>query len=56
MRFAYMQVKAGIAEVVRNFEISVDPQTQENLKISAKEFMNVTDGKLMLNFKSIERN
>lgn len=54
MRFAYMQVKAAIAEVVRKFEISVDQQTPENLIISAKEFMNVTDGKLMLNFKAIQ--
>lgn len=53
MRFAYMQVKAAIAEVVSNFEISVDSQTPEILKISPTEFMNVTDSKLMLNFKSI---
>lgn len=53
MRFAYMQVKAAIVEVVKKFEISVDNQTPENLKISPVEFMNVTNHKLMLNFKSI---
>jgi hypothetical protein len=42
-----------MAEVVAKFEISVDAQTPENLKISAREFMNVTDSKLMLNFKSV---
>lgn len=48
-----MQVKAGLAEVVRNFEISVDKQTPKNLKISPTEFLNVMDSKLMLNFKAI---
>lgn len=55
MRFAYVQVKSAIAEVIRKFEISVDPQMpkRENLKISPTEFLNVTNHKLMLNFKSI---
>lgn len=53
MRFAYMQVKAGIAEVLRKFEISVDRQTPKNLKISTTEFMNIMDSKLKLNFKLI---
>ena len=43
MRFAYMQVKAAITEVVRSFEILVDKQTPKNLKISPTEFMNVPD-------------
>lgn len=54
MKFAYMQVKAAIVEVVKSFEISVDKQTPADLKISPAEFMNVTDCKLMLNFKSFE--
>lgn len=55
MRFAYVQVKAAIAAVVRNFELSVDKQTpeRETLRISPTEFMNVYSHKLMLNFKSI---
>lgn len=53
MRFAYVQVKAAIVEVVRRFDISVDKQTPENLKISPIEFMNVMNHKLMLNFKLI---
>lgn len=53
MRFAYVQVKAAIVELVRRFEISVDTQTPEKLKISPTEFMNVMDHQLMLNFKQI---
>lgn len=53
MRFAFMQVKAGIVEIIKNFNITVDKQTPANLKISPLEFMNVTDYKLMLNFQSI---
>jgi hypothetical protein len=49
-----MQVKAAIAEIVRNFEISVDKSMPESLKISATEFMNVMDSKLLLNFKEVE--
>jgi hypothetical protein len=48
-----MQVKAAIAEVVRNFEISVDESTPENMNVSAKEFMNVLDEKLWLKFEKI---
>lgn len=55
MRFAYMQVKAAIVEVIRNFEISIDEATPEDLKISPTEFMNVMDHKLMLKFKSIKQ-
>lgn len=51
MKFAYVQVKSALVEVVRRFEISVDKQTPENLKISPTEFMNVMDHTLMLNFK-----
>jgi cytochrome P450 len=54
MRFAYVQVKAAMAEVVKRFEISVNNQTPENLKISPTEFMNVMTSKLWLNFKPID--
>ncbi|CRK95085.1 CLUMA_CG008563, isoform A [Clunio marinus] len=53
MKFAYIQVKAAIAEIVRNFEVTVDKSTPANPKIGPKEYLNVTDHKLMLNFKRI---
>lgn len=53
MRFALMQSKAAIAEIVRNFEISVNSKTQLPLIIDPKEFINVKVGKLWLDFKSI---
>lgn len=54
MRFAYMQVKAAIAEIVRNFEISVDSQTPDNQMVSPVEFLNVPVKKIYLKFKPIQ--
>lgn len=53
MRFAYMQVKAAIAEVVKNFEISVDVNMTENPVIGPVEYLDVPDHKLMLNFSQL---
>lgn len=53
MKFADIQIKAAIVEVVRNFEISIDKQTPEIFKVGPTEFMNVSDDKIMLNFKPI---
>jgi cytochrome P450 family 28 len=52
-KFATMQSKALIAEVIRNFDISVDPKTEEPLVIDPKEFLNVKRGGLWLNFKKL---
>lgn len=55
MRFALMQSKAALATIVRNFEITVNPKTQDNpLLIDPKEFLNVKAGGLWLNFKPID--
>lgn len=54
MKFAYVQVKAGIAAIVKNFEISVDKKVPNNLVIGPKEYLNVTDHKILLNFQKIE--
>lgn len=53
MKFAYMQVKAGIAAIVKNFDISIDKNMPENLTIGPSEYLNVTDHKLMLNFRRL---
>lgn len=53
MRFAKMQAKAAIVELVRNFEISVNEKTQRPLVIDPKEFINVKTGGLWLDFKPI---
>lgn len=55
LKFALMQSKAAIAEIVRNFEITVDPKTILPLVIDPKQFMNIKIGGLWLNFKSVEK-
>lgn len=51
MRFALMQAKAAIAEIIRNFEITVNTKTQNPLVIDPKEFVNVKAGGIWLDFK-----
>jgi cytochrome P450 len=53
MRFAYMQSKAAIAMVVKNFDISVDSKTKFPLEIDQKEFLNAKIGGLWMRFKSL---
>lgn len=54
MRFALAQSKAAIVELINNFELSVDPRTQDNpLVIDPNEFLNIEVGGLWLNFKSL---
>lgn len=53
MKFALMQSKAAIAEIVRNFEITVNDKTQQPLIIDPKEFLNIKTGGLWLDFKPI---
>lgn len=52
-RFALMQSKAAIAEIVRNFDISVNAKTPHPLVLDPKEFMNIKTGKIWLDFKPI---
>lgn len=53
MRFAKMQAKAAIVELVRNFDITVNGKTQHPLVIDPKEYINVKTGGLWLDFKPI---
>ena len=55
MKFALLQSKAAIAEIVNNFEISVNAKTPEKLIIDPKEFMNITTGGLWLDFKPVQK-
>ncbi|KAG5671154.1 hypothetical protein PVAND_001367 [Polypedilum vanderplanki] len=54
MRFALMQSKAAVIEIVRNFELSVNDKTQKPLKIGATEIFNVKSGGLWLDMKAIK--
>jgi len=53
MRFALLQSKAAIAAIVRDYEITVNGKTSEKLIIDPKEFLNVKQGGLWLDFKHI---
>lgn len=53
MNLAILESKSAIVEIVKNFEISVDPTTPTELLIGPKEFVNIKTSKLFLNFKSI---
>jgi cytochrome P450 family 28 len=54
MKFAMMQSKAAVLEVIKNFKISVNPKTESELVIDPNEFMNVKKGGLWLNFKPVK--
>ncbi|KAG5671161.1 hypothetical protein PVAND_001374 [Polypedilum vanderplanki] len=53
MRFALMQSKAAVIEIVRNFELSVNNKTQKPLVLDPKQYMNIKVGGLWLDLKTI---
>uniref|UniRef100_A0A1Q3FLC8 Putative cytochrome p450 n=1 Tax=Culex tarsalis TaxID=7177 RepID=A0A1Q3FLC8_CULTA len=53
MRFARMQVKRGIYEILKNFELKVDPKTTKPLQLDPKQFLTMALGGIWLNFKPI---
>lgn len=55
MRFARMQVKRGVYEILKNFEITVDPKTKEPLKIDPQQFLTMALGGIWLNYKPIAK-
>lgn len=54
MKFATMQSKAAIVEIIKNFKISVNSKTEKVLVLDPNEFMNVKKGGLWLDFKPIK--
>lgn len=53
MRFAYVQSKAALAEVVNNFEISVNPHTKEPLVFEPANILLANTGGVWLNLKPL---
>ncbi|CRK97114.1 CLUMA_CG010454, isoform A [Clunio marinus] len=51
MKFAVMQTKAAIVEIIKNFKITVNEKTPKKLKIDPEESLNIKKGGLWLNFK-----
>ncbi|KAG5681252.1 hypothetical protein PVAND_010703 [Polypedilum vanderplanki] len=54
MKWAKLMIKTALVEIIKNFSITVNDQVPNNPKISAKEFMNLTECKLLLNFEKIK--
>lgn len=53
MRFAYLQVKAALAEVVKNFEITVNSRTREPLVFDPANILLVNTGGVWLDFEPL---
>ncbi|CAO1400894.1 unnamed protein product [Diamesa hyperborea] len=54
MKFAQMQSKAAIVGILSNFRIKVNDKTQNPLVMDPKEFLNIKQGGLWLNFIPLE--
>lgn len=53
MKFALVQVKAGVAEIVKNFRVSVNKKTQEPLVLVPSELLTVPVGGIWLDLEKI---
>lgn len=53
IKFANIKVKTAIVEVLRKFEVTVNEEVLKEPKISAKDFLNIKECKLLLDFKKI---
>ncbi|KAH8297953.1 hypothetical protein KR018_002762 [Drosophila ironensis] len=54
MRFALTQVKAALVEVVRNFDIKVNPKTRKDNRFDDTYFMAALKGGIWLDFKELK--
>ncbi|XP_062565064.1 probable cytochrome P450 28a5 [Armigeres subalbatus] len=55
MRFARMQVKRCLYELVTNFEITVNPKTKEPLQLDPKQFLTAPLGGIWLDFEPVSK-
>ncbi|GAB0089202.1 Cytochrome P450 [Sergentomyia squamirostris] len=54
MRFAQTQLKAAVISIVRDFEVTVDPRTPQDLIYNPKEFLLYVLGGIWLQYKEIK--
>jgi cytochrome P450 len=54
MKFASMVCKAAVVDIVKNFKITVNSRTSEELRINPNEFLNIKEGGLWINFKPVK--
>ncbi|XP_055684667.1 cytochrome P450 6j1-like [Lutzomyia longipalpis] len=55
MKFALFQVKAAISSILRNFDISLSPKTENPLKFSKKSFLLVAEGGIWVKFEKRQK-
>ncbi|XP_055612264.1 probable cytochrome P450 28d1 [Uranotaenia lowii] len=55
MRFALLQIKRGICEIVRNFRITLDRKTKQPLILDRKAFNSTPDGGIWLRFEALAK-
>lgn len=53
MRFATLQIKAAIIEIVTNFELSINAKTQEPFIFDPKAILLIPIGGIWIDFKPI---
>ena len=53
MRFATIQLKAAIIEIIRNFEISVNSKTEQPTVFDPKNFLLMPKGGIWLDYKPL---
>lgn len=53
MRFALTQIKAALVEILRNYEVRVNPKTRKDNKLDPAFFDLRLDGGIYLNFEKI---
>lgn len=52
-RFALTQIKAALVEIFKNFEVTLNEKTQVPLVMDPKEFLNLPQGGIWIDFKKI---
>lgn len=55
LRFARMQLKRCLYEVIRKFEITVNPKTKDPMELDPKQFLNMPLGGIWLDFEPISK-
>lgn len=53
MRFAGVQSKAAVVEIIKNFQVSVNKKTQEPLVFDPLQFVLIPIGGIWLDFKPL---
>lgn len=54
MKFAVMQSKAAVAEIIKNFKITINEKTEPGFVIDPTEFMYIKKGGIWIDFKPVK--